>query len=255
MQDKNFDSLAGKFARNIYGTRKGEIRAAVLWRDLTETLPAIHSARLRVLDAGGGFGHLSQKLAALGHEVVLCDISAEMLALAKQQIDACDTELNIKLVHSAIQDLNPAELGQFDLILCHAVVEWLVDAKSTMAGLLKMLKPGGYFSLMFFNLEAMRFHALISGNFDYVKADFKIKKKVRLTPTHPLTPDTVLDWFADWQLALDCRSGVRVIHDYLKKHLPPDFDNTQLLEMELFYSRYPAYRDLGRYVHFMGHSS
>ncbi|MGL5407607.1 MAG: tRNA uridine 5-oxyacetic acid(34) methyltransferase CmoM, partial [Shewanella sp.] len=34
MQDKNFDKLAQKFAKNIYGTPKGEIRASVLWRDL-----------------------------------------------------------------------------------------------------------------------------------------------------------------------------------------------------------------------------
>lgn len=255
MQDKNFDSLAGKFARNIYGTPKGEIRAAVLWRDLLQTVPAINSGKLRILDAGGGFGYLSQKLAALGHEVVLCDISAEMLALAEQQIQASDTRLNITLVHSAIQDLDAGALGQFDLVLCHAVAEWLTDAKSTLAGLLKMLRPGGYLSLMFFNLEAMRFHALVSGNFGYVKADFKIKKKVRLTPTHPLLPETVVDWFDEWQLELQCRSGVRVIHDYLKKHLPPDFDNAELLEMELTYSQHPAYRDLGRYVHFIGHQA
>ncbi|MCF1430296.1 MAG: methyltransferase [Shewanella sp.] len=252
MQDKNFDSLAGKFAKNIYGTPKGEIRAAVLWRDLTDTVPAILSGKLRILDAGGGFGYISQKLAALGHEVVLCDISAEMLALAKEQIAASGQEINIQLIHSAIQDLNGDELGQFDLILCHAVAEWLADANSTLAGLLGMLKPDGYLSLMFFNLEAMRFHALVSGNFDYVKADFKIKKKVRLTPTHPLLSDTVAGWFDDWQLRLLCHSGIRVIHDYLKKRLPPDFDYAQLLEMELAYARHPAYRDLGRYVHFIG---
>ncbi|QSX40371.1 methyltransferase domain-containing protein [Shewanella cyperi] len=252
MQDKNFDSLAGKFAKNIYGTPKGEIRAAVLWRDLQAVLTPYGDRKLRILDAGGGFGFFSQKLAAQGHEVVLCDISAEMLASAEAQIAASSVPLNIRLVHGPLQALNLTDHGQFDLILCHAVVEWLADAKSALEGLLQLLKPAGLLSLMFFNLDAMRFHALVSGNFDYVRADFKIKKKVRLTPTHPLPVAQVRDWFSEWQLQTQSESGVRVIHDYLKKSLPPEFSQQDLLEMELRYSTEPLYVPLGRYVHFIG---
>ena len=255
MQDKNFDKLAQKFAKNIYGTPKGEIRAAVLWRDLAPALAQFGNKKLRILDAGGGFGYFSQKLARLGHEVVLCDISAEMLAQAKEQIDASDTPLAISLVHSPIQALSIAEHGMFDLILCHAVVEWLVDAKTTMEGLLTMLKPNGLFSLMFYNKEAMRFHALVSGNFDYVAADLKVKKKVRLTPTHPLYIHDVKQWFSEWHMTLQRESGVRVIHDYLKKQQAADFDYQKLLAMELEYSQREPYISLGRYVHFLGQSA
>ena len=136
MQDKNFDKLSQKFAQNIYGTTKGEIRAAVLWRDLVPALASLGKPRLRILDAGGGFGYLSQKLAALGHDVVLCDISEQMLALAQQQIEAANTALSIQLIHSPIQALTVEEYGQFDVILCHAVAEWLIDARSTLQGLL-----------------------------------------------------------------------------------------------------------------------
>ncbi|QYJ79261.1 methyltransferase domain-containing protein [Shewanella acanthi] len=252
MQDKNFDKLAQKFAKNIYGTPKGEIRAAVLWRDISPALAQFGEQKLRILDAGGGFGYFSQKLARLGHEVVLCDISAEMLAQAKAQIDASETLLNIRLVHAPIQELSVAEHGMFDVILCHAVVEWLVDAKSTMEGLLEMLKPSGLFSLMFYNKEAMRFHALVSGNFDYVAADLKVKKKVRLTPTHPLYIQDVNQWFQEWRMGLITQSGVRVIHDYLKQNRGTDIDYDKLLTMELEYSQREPYISLGRYVHFLG---
>ncbi|MGZ9897287.1 methyltransferase domain-containing protein [Shewanella gaetbuli] len=251
MQDTNFDTLSQKFAKNIYGTTKGEIRAAVLWRDLEPVINAFSPKSLRILDAGGGFGFFSQKLAALGHEVVLCDISAEMLDEAKAQIDAATTPLNITLVHSAIQDLSADELGTFDIILCHAVAEWLVDAKSTLQGLLNLLKPQGVFSLMFYNKEAMRFHSLISGNFDYVKRDMKVKKKVKLTPTYPLFIEDVRHWFTLWQMDIFCQSGVRVLNDYLKYHLPPGFSKQELIEMELEYSQREPYLSLGRYVHFM----
>lgn len=254
MQDKNFDKLAQKFAKNIYGTPKGDIRAAVLWRDLAPALAKLGDRKLRVLDAGGGFGYFSQKLARLGHEVVLCDISAEMLAQAQEQIDASPEPLAIQLIHAPIQALSVEHHGYFDIILCHAVVEWLTYAKPTMAGLLTMLKPAGIFSLMFYNKEAMRFHALVSGNFDYVAADLKVKKKVRLTPTHPLYIQEVKEWFSEWQMSLICQSGVRVIHDYLKKSQPVDFDYQKLLQMELEYSQREPYISLGRYVHFLGQS-
>ena len=252
MQDKNFDLLAQKFAKNIYGTPKGEIRAAVLWRDLSLALTRFGERRLRILDAGGGFGYFSQKLAALGHELVLCDISSEMLAQAKVMIDASETPLNISLIHSPIQALSREQNGSFDLILCHAVAEWLIDAKSTLTNLTQMLNEDGLFSLMFYNKEAMRFHSLVSGNFDYVTADFKIKKKVRLTPTHPLFIQEVKDWFSEWNMAIICQSGVRVIHDYLKHSQPADFDYDKLLAMELAYSQQEPYISLGRYVHFIG---
>ncbi len=255
VQDKNFDALAGKFAKNIYGTPKGEVRAAVLWRDLSQAMAQLPKGPLRILDAGGGFGFFSQKLAKLGHSVTLCDISSEMLALGKAQIEAYEKSsgetLDISLIHAPIQSLTQETLGQFDLILCHAVAEWLSDAKQTLGDLTGLLKPDGLFSLMFYNKEAMRFHSLISGNFDYVAADFKVKKKVGLTPSYPLYIQDVRKWVEDWQMELVSESGVRVIHDYLKTHQPPNSDFSQLLEMELQYSTHPAYVGLGRYVHFI----
>lgn len=252
MSDKNFDRLSQKFAKNIYGTTKGEIRALVLWRDLEPAIQALGNKPLRILDAGGGFGFFSQKLAALGHEVVLCDISATMLNEAKRQIEAAPKPLAITLVHAPIQALHPQQQGQFDLILCHAVAEWLSDAQNTLQNLLALLKPNGLFSLMFYNKEAMRFHSLVSGNLDYVAKDFKVKKKVGLTPTHPLYPAQVRQWFTQWQLDLICQSGVRVIHDYLKYNLPENFNKQQLLDMELTFSQREPYLSLGRYVHFIG---
>ncbi|MBT1444167.1 methyltransferase domain-containing protein [Shewanella sp. JM162201] len=250
MQDKNFDKLAGKFAKNIYGTLKGDIRAAVLWRDLQEVLPT-DGRSLRVLDAGGGFGFFSQKLAALGHSVVLCDLSAEMLAEAQRQIDANPMKLDIQCVHSAIQDLSRDDLGEFDLILCHAVVEWLADAHGTMTGLLKLLKRDGLFSLMFYNQDAMCFHSLVAGNFGYVNSGFKAKR-VKLSPNFPLTVPEVEAWCDGWQMDILCRSGVRVIHDYLKKgSLSTEYSDEGLIEMELKYSREDAFLRLGRYVHFI----
>ncbi|GIU16241.1 tRNA 5-carboxymethoxyuridine methyltransferase [Shewanella colwelliana] len=255
MQDKNFDPLAKKFAKNIYGTPKGEVRAAVVWRDLNLALTHLGDKPLRILDAGGGFGFFSQKLAKMGHQVTLCDISSEMLAIAKTQIKDYEHQhqeiLDINFIHAPIQALNVAEHGQFDLVLCHAVAEWLSDAEQTLGVLTTLVKPNGLFSLMFYNKEAMRFFNLVSGNFDYVAAGLKVKKKVGLTPTHPLYIEQVRGWLDNWNMTTITESGVRVIHDYLKQQQPANTSFNQLIEMELCYSQHPAYLPLGRYVHFI----
>ncbi|WP_394204577.1 methyltransferase domain-containing protein [Shewanella waksmanii] len=256
MQDKNFDALAHKFANNIYGSTKGQVRETVVWRDLQWALSQFPSDRpLRILDAGGGFGLFSQKLAKLGHQVVLCDISEKMLDIAKTQINQYQQQsgehLAIEIVHGPIQALTVDAYGKFDLILCHAVAEWLADAQTTLSQLPKMLNQGGVFSLMFYNKEAMRFFNLVSGNFDYVKAGLKVKKKVGLTPTHPVYIQDVRQWLVNWNMSCVHESGVRVICDYLKTHQPANATFEQLLEMELRYSTSPTYVPLGRYVHFI----
>lgn len=87
MQDRNFDDIAEKFSRNIYGTTKGQLRQAILWQDPI-TCWRKWPAKLRVLDAGGGEGQTAIKMAERGHQVILCDLSAQMIDRAKQAAEA-----------------------------------------------------------------------------------------------------------------------------------------------------------------------
>lgn len=49
-----------------------------MWREILNCIERLNKSSLRVLGAGGGFG-FSQKLAALGHQIELCDIPNEIL--------------------------------------------------------------------------------------------------------------------------------------------------------------------------------
>lgn len=251
MSDHSFDGLSEKFSQNIYATSKGKIRTAVVWRDLEMGLSRLGDRKLRILDAGGGFGFFSQKLAELGHDVVLCDLSADMLALAKTQIKEKELTERIQLIHCAIQDLpqHLPEAEEFDFVLCHAVVEWLADPKSTVAGLLNYLKPGGLFSLLFYNRDALLFQSLVVGNFDYIRAGLVKKRQQKLTPTNPQTPTDVYQWLQEWNMPVLCRSGVRVIHDYMRHKEDQHKKFSDLLEMELRYCQQEPYVHLGRYMH------
>lgn len=250
MTDHNFDNIAQKFVKNIYGTTKGKIRTAIVWDEILHCLSLLPQRPLRILDAGGGFGFFTQKLAALGHQVVLCDISGELLKEAEKQIADKEYQQNIEILHCSIQQLPDFTAGKFDLILNHAVLEWLAEPKQALKGLLTFLQDDGVLSLMFYNKEAQRFFNLVSGNFDFVEKGMKRKKVVRLTPTSPLLESEVSAWLAEFNKSVIRKTGVRVLHDYLKERQHCEEKFEQLLAMEKLYCHKQPYISLGRYIHF-----
>lgn len=249
MNDHNFDNIADKFVKNIYGTSKGKIRSAVVWDELAHCLSLLPDRPLRVLDAGGGFGFFSQQLAALGHQVVLCDISGELLKEAQKQLAGKDYQDNVQILHCSIQNLSQFVNGHFDLILNHAVLEWLADPKETLRCLLNFLSHEGLLSLMFYNKEAQRFFNLVSGNFEFVEKGMVRKNVVRLTPTNPLAEKEVQTWLAEFNMQVVRKTGVRVLHDYLKERALCEDKFELLLAMEKRFCHQEPYASLGRYTH------
>ncbi len=257
-QDRNFDDLAKRFKKNIYGGLKGDIRLAVLARDFTDYVPVIpfgvENHTWRILDAGGGQGQFSLKMAQAGHQVVICDISAEMLKLAEEQVVAAGLQGNVQLIHCAIQDL-PAHLApaeqQFDMVICHAVMEWMQEPQELLPYLLSHLKPQGYLSLTFYNVHSLIYKNLLRTNFTkIVNQDFG-GSRGSLTPINPLNPQEVISWMERLPLALLAHSGIRVFHDYIFNEEHRAREPEQLLQMELHFSRLEPYRSLGRYIHIL----
>ncbi len=255
-QDRNFDELAKRFKKNVYGGLKGEIRLAVLNRDGQACLPVkpfgASDKRWRVLDAGGGQGQFSLQLAQAGHEVVICDISAEMLKLAEEKVVELGLQNKVSLVHAAIQEL-PEKLGdcQFDLVICHAVMEWLQEPQSLLPCLLRYLKPQGYISLTFYNLNSLIYKNLLRTNFKKILKQDDAGQRGSLTPINPMDPEQVLAWVGQLPVTLLAHSGIRVFHDYIFNDEHREREPNTLVQLELQLSQQEPYRSLGRYQHLL----
>lgn len=246
--DRNFDSIAAKFQQNIYQTSKGRLRQLVLQRDLSEC--AALAQPTRVLDVGAGQGQLALWLASLGHQVLLTDLSSEMLLMAEQQAKEQGLLPQITIENTGLADL-VLQNNQYPVVLCHAVLEWLADAEQAISQLWQMLEPGGTLSLMFYNVDAKRFSNIVYGNFNYVLRDLAYKKKVSLSPQHPLDPLDVLRWCQVQGFELLSKTGVRCFHDYLRDRSEQETEFDKLLEVELRYNRVEPYASLGRYQHLL----
>mgnify|MGYP005847073105 FL=1 len=246
--DRSFDGIAAKFAHNIYSSTKGKLRQLVLLRDLAELEQLQQSCH--ILDVGAGQGQLALALAAQGHSVHLTDISADMLQLAQQQALAQGAG-NVSFAQIGLAELAATQQQQYQLVLCHAMLEWLAQPELAIAQLRQLVAPGGVLSLMFYNKDAKRFGNILFGNFDYVAADFQVKKKVSLNPQHPLAPTDVLHWCQQAGFRVLAKTGVRCFHDYLRDRNHQQSHFEQLLALELQYNRIEPYASLGRYQHLL----
>ncbi|KLV04787.1 SAM-dependent methyltransferase [Photobacterium aquae] len=250
IEDRNFDDIAQKFAKNIYGTGKGQIRQTVVWEDLEQVLALLeNNTPLTVLDAGGGVGQLSQKVAEKGHHVTLCDLSGEMLKLAEQEIAKQGLLEQYRLVHCPVQEVGEHLDAQVDLVMFHAVMEWLADPKSALEGLLDQVKPGGVISVMFYNYHGLLFKNLICGNLTHIEEGMPHRKRFKLQPQKGLKPEDVYSWLTDAGFSILGKTGVRTFHDYMQTVRVGDYTFEQVLAMEQMLCRQEPYLSLGRYIH------
>lgn len=249
MPDRNFDDIAEKFSRNIYGTSKGRLRQAILWQDLQVWLAVHGQRRLQILDAGAGGGQTALQLAQRGHYVTLCDISAEMLNRARQAASEQGLSENTRFIQCAAQQMTEHLATPVDLVLCHAVLEWVAQPEVLLKTLSQCLAKGATLSLMFYNANALLMHNMVAGNFDYVKKGMPRRKKRALSPEHPLIPTDVYHWLETIGFHISSKTGVRIFHDYLRDKRQQQEHFNSLLEMESRYCRHEPFISMGRYIH------
>ncbi|MBU2881374.1 methyltransferase domain-containing protein [Psychrosphaera sp. B3R10] len=248
-QDTSFSKSVDTFKNNIYGSSKGQVREAVLLRDLESI---IHSKqKLNIIDVGGGQGQIALKLAQQGHNVTICDISEEMLDVAKNKAIELNISDKVAFIHCPLQELPSKLQTKFDVVLCHAVFEWLADPQAAFKILADYLTDKGQLSLMFYNANGQIMSNLVYGNFDYIEAGFNVKKAVRLNPQNALMPDTVKDWAKQAGLSLCLDTGVRCFHDYMRNREQWTKDINKIVEMELTYSTKEPFASIARYKHFI----
>ncbi len=247
--DQNFDDLSQRFRKNIYNTPKGQIRLNIIWRDLVEQIPQIDKGGLAILDAGAGQGNFALQLAEKKHHLTLCDLSIKMLQDAQTLFSENNLSEGVKFIHSSVQELAQHIEEQFDVVLFHAVLEWLAEPEATLKQLLQYIKPGGYLSLMFYSRTGLIYQNLTHGNFAHILNNELAGEGKTLTPTNPQDPNDVDRWLQRAGLKTLIKSGVRVFYDGIQRERRKQINEDELYKLELQYSRIEPYCSLARYIH------
>jgi len=175
---------------------------------------------LRILDVGGGNGFNSIYFAQQGHSVTLLDYSPVMLSDAKQAAERGGVFEKITFCQAdagAIQDLFHGQ--QFDLILCHLMIEFVSEPRKGLKNICNLIAPEGLLSLLDANRYSEVYRKAIQAN-DLVAALKVVDTKEYFHPwVNRLTPLFSSAEMIDILRANGCEVvgdyGIRCICDYL----------------------------------------
>jgi len=207
----------------------------------------VDSPPLRILDAGGGNGLDSLRLARMNHHVDLVDISQQMLNDARA--NAALAGVTHRLDTHAIDVFSIGDRfadNQFDIVLCHNVIQFVDDVKSLLETLCGVLKPGGFLSLISTNQYSLPYQAAFLDK-DLDKAFELIETSDQYNPVFAIharefRPDEVIEWLSVMGLKLKKHYGIRCLYNYWGsnslKQSPAVYEKLKKLEFELT-KRYP----------------
>jgi 2-polyprenyl-3-methyl-5-hydroxy-6-metoxy-1,4-benzoquinol methylase len=112
-------------------------------REIVRTIRQVTPLRRkRVLDVGSGYGGMLISMAEQGADVVGVEINPERAEMGRRRI--ADLGMKIPYHQADICDAGMSErLGEFDVVVCHDVLEHVLDPKRVIESLCRMLRPNG----------------------------------------------------------------------------------------------------------------
>ncbi|MCX5201696.1 methyltransferase domain-containing protein [Streptomyces sp. NBC_00237] len=145
------------------------MRQELVARQLDEQISARFPVgqRLRILDVGMGRGTQALRLARAGHRVTGLEADADLLATARDALsfEPAGIRERVRLMHGDGRDTGVHFLpGSFDVVLCHGVLMYVAEPDALVAGLARMLAPGGMLSLLVRNADAAAMRPGLAGD-------------------------------------------------------------------------------------------
>ncbi|MFH8218859.1 class I SAM-dependent methyltransferase [Streptomyces sp. NPDC018057] len=213
--------------------------------------------RLRVLDVGMGQGTQALRLARAGHQVTGLERDQKMIAAAREALAAEPEGIRarMRIVEGDGQDTGVHFLpGSFDVVLCHGVLMYVEEPDPLLAGLARMLAPGGLLSLLVRNADALALRPGLMGDWPTALAAFdstvyrnRLGLDVRADRLADLTAT-----LAGIGAPLHAWYGVRVFTDTAADGAEPPADVAALLDTEERGGRTDPYRAVAALLHLCG---
>ena len=144
------------------------VRTAAVWAALDPVVGT--GTPLRVLDVGGGSGMFAVPLAQLGHEVTVVDPSADALATLRRRAETAGVAQRVRGVQGdgdLLHEVLPADGeggAEYDLALCHSVLEVVDDPAVTLREIAGALRSGGQVSIATANRAGAVLARALSGH-------------------------------------------------------------------------------------------
>ncbi|TGB00622.1 methyltransferase domain-containing protein [Streptomyces palmae] len=234
------------------------VRQELVARQLDERIAARYAVgqRLRVLDVGPGLGIQALRLARAGHQVTCLESDPAVLAALWEALWAEPEGVRerVRLVEGDVRDTGAHfPPGAFDVVLCHGVLMYVTEPAPTLAGLARVLAPGGLLSLLVRNAEALAMRPGLAGDWDTALAAFDVTEYTNRLGLR-VRADRLADLTATLTgvgVPLDTWYGVRLFTDQAADHeaVPGPERLARLLDAEDRAGRTDPYRAVAALLH------
>lgn len=206
-----------------------------------------------------GQGTQALRLARAGHSVTGLESDGDMLRTAREALvgEPDGIRERVRLIEGDGRDTGVHFLpGSFDLVLCHGVLMYVREPDPMLAGLARMLAPGGLLSLLVRNADALAMRPGTAGDFDAALTAFdtdtytnRLGVTVRADRLGALTAT-----LAGIAAPLHAWYGVRVFTDQVSDdvELPDAAELERVLAAEDRAARTDPYRRVAALLHLCG---
>ncbi|MCP4050569.1 MAG: methyltransferase domain-containing protein [bacterium] len=144
---KYYNTIAKEYDNHYNNGPFWNIYNEVTWHYLKNYLPKDKENSL-ILDAGGGTGIWSIRIAKEGYNVILTDISNGMLDIARQKIKNENLESKINIINADITNLNAFKNENFELSLAEGdPVSYCSNPQKAIAELSRVTKANGHITV------------------------------------------------------------------------------------------------------------
>ena len=138
---KYHNDIAHKY-ENEYQTPYLILYLEITWEFIKKYLPS--NKNLPILDAGGGTGYFSRKLAELGYTVVCTDVAVKMLEVGKKLIKDTSYQGKIDFVVSDIIDMKEFKDNTFSMSIAEGdPVGYCGNPQKAVSELARVTQKGG----------------------------------------------------------------------------------------------------------------
>lgn len=249
--DESFQKDADKYATYLE-TPEGRLRLDLAFANVEELLPQAKPTLL-ALDLGGGTGALAVRLARLGFRVTLLDPSLPMLEYAKRAAQEAGVADRVSLTRGDAAELSGLfDAGSLDLILCHNVLEFLVDPGAVLRCVTRALSDSGLISILVRNRpgEVLK-SALLNGDLAAAENGLAAEwgeeslygGRVRL-----FTAESLRVMLEEASLEVIAERGVRVVSDYLPSTISRVDEYGRIFDLERKLGSRPEFSAVARYA-------
>ncbi|WP_244501056.1 class I SAM-dependent methyltransferase [Streptomyces sp. TP-A0874] len=231
------------------GGERETLRGELVARQLSEQLDSRFGPdrRLRILEVGLAAGPHSVRLARAGHEVTALEPDPARSAALRHALvdDPLRVQRRVHLVAGDCPDTGAHfPPGSFDVVLCHGALIPLPQPDPLLAGLARVLAPGGLLSLLVRNADALAMRPGRAGDWTAALAAFD-------SPAQPDRFSNLTRTLADLGVPVHSWYGVGVFTD----PAPAASDRRnreQLLAAEERAGRTDPYRAIADLLHVCG---